>query len=675
MLSRWLHRGGLGQMLAPDPTFIEEEEKQEKTEFAGGIWDVLAPDPNFAGGSKSPNVKDTSSSTRVVVEDDLKLESYSTPDKGITSAHALSSTGNNNPKNESKVERQVLSAAKGLTESLLSPQNVWDDVNRFFTYCASTTELNEKKLKKVTKMLRKDPSLAMARASNMGNLVQNGFTPLHAAASAGNVEVAKILIDFTDEKKVGDADTTYHPVELDATDVVGRTALHVASEQGQMTMIRLLKDKMTERCGLEPIGENAPADLTGRTPLGWAVTSTAAKAKSNMGALRSELFSPGDKSIYGEKTPASVRTGGRKFGPGQRSALSVDLQFGFSDMPGHRVTMEDAICHRYPLIPPNRPNESVGFFGVFDGHGDGGISSNFIAENLINYITSSLEWETYDGKIEPIAQSMSQACIIADNDLKEKLEGGNSIQHGGSTGVMAIITVDSVLIGNVGDSRCILVQRESPSLDDNLSKEMEKMSTEEQLSKDEPASVSKKTIGEGIIVKALSTDHKPDILDEKTRIEKAGMEVIEEIFTIDGKVTRFAKIKKDDSNKIAVSRAFGDFDYKANEELNADEQAIICTPEITVHKRDHSNDMYLILACDGVYDVMSNDDVGNFVVTKAEELRKIVDADSVLAEVGDELLKKCLDLGSTDNMSVLIIDFPRCDQTDNTTRTLNFADV
>ena len=58
MLSRWLHRGGLGQMLAPDPTFIEEEEKQEKTEFAGGIWDILAPDPNFVN-AKSPKKPNT----------------------------------------------------------------------------------------------------------------------------------------------------------------------------------------------------------------------------------------------------------------------------------------------------------------------------------------------------------------------------------------------------------------------------------------------------------------------------------------------------------------------------------------------------------------------------------------------------------------------------------------
>ena len=381
---------------------------------------------------------------------------YSTPEKTKTSASGASSPETYTPKHDPKLERRVISAARELTESLLSPPNVWEDVNRFFSMCASSTQLNSKKLKKVKKMLRNDPSLAKARASNMGNLVPNGFTPLHAAASSGNADVAKILIDFKVEEEGGgggggetypgdgdDATTKkYHyPVELDETDVLGRTALHVASEQGHVGMVRLLKQKMTERNGLEPLGENAPIDLTGRTPLGWAATSRATRARSNMKTLRTELFSPGDKSVYGETTPASVRTGGGRGCTLARTAASssMDLRFGYSDMPGHRVTMEDAICYRYPLIPPNKSGEIVGFFGVFDGHGDGGVSSNFISDHLVTCVTSSLEWETSDGNVNPLAGSLSQACVVAYSDLMEKLGSGNSIQHGGSIGIVLFL--------------------------------------------------------------------------------------------------------------------------------------------------------------------------------------------------------------------------------------------
>ena len=77
--------------------------------------------------------------------------------------------------------------------------------------------------------------------------------------------------------------------------------------------------------------------------------------------------------------------------------------------------------------------------------------------------------------------------------------------------------------------------------------------------------------------------------------------------------------------------------------------------------------MYLVLACDGVWDVMSNDDAGSFVAAKAAELAGWTDEgvvegskieDGLLARVGDELLRECLDRGSEDNMSVLIVALP-----------------
>ena len=82
--------------------------------------------------------------------------------------------------------------------------------------------------------------------------------------------------------------------------------------------------------------------------------------------------------------------------------------------------------------------------------------------------------------------------------------------------------------------------------------------------------------------------------------------------------------------------------------MSSTEQAIICVPELTIHKRD-SEDQFLILACDGVWDVMSNEEVGQFVYGKWKQ------GMTVLAEVGDELLKECLARGSRDNMTALIV--------------------
>ena len=86
-----------------------------------------------------------------------------------------------------------------------------------------------------------------------------------------------------------------------------------------------------------------------------------------------------------------------------------------------------------------------------------------------------------------------------------------------------------------------------------------------------------------------------------------------------------------------------------------------CTPDIVVRERAEDEDMYLILACDGIWDVMSNDDVGEFVTRRVDERRLGAnngDRGEVLARVGDELLAACLNAGSRDNMSVLIVAFP-----------------
>jgi Serine/threonine protein phosphatase len=314
-----------------------------------------------------------------------------------------------------------------------------------------------------------------------------------------------------------------------------------------------------------------------------------------------------------------------------------------------------------------------------------------VGENIIPYFTSSKEWTTeFHGDVNVLAEGLKHACSTADVELKKELSKGNSVRRGGSTGVMAIVGSEYILVGNVGDSRCIIVQatnseeeeeEQSPSFnvdtqESTLAKDFQELSLggkNDTTSGDDKESTSK------IVVKALSTDHKPNLQEEKSRIEKAGMVVAEETFTIDGVTSTISKICKSASDRIAVSRAFGDFDYKENTDLSELEQAIIAVPEITIHHRDHSRDMYLILACDGVYDVMSNDMVGEFVVNKVNELSyNKDDTSAILPEVGDELLKECLNLGSSDNMSVLIVSLAKkCNghDKDSATRTLNFADV
>jgi serine/threonine protein phosphatase PrpC len=141
-------------------------------------------------------------------------------------------------------------------------------------------------------------------------------------------------------------------------------------------------------------------------------------------------------------------------------------------------------------------------------------------------------------------------------------------------------------------------------------------------------------------------DHKPYDEDEKRRIEKAGGMVL--IQRING--------------ALAVSRAFGDFDYKRNNELQPDEQQVSAKPVITVLDRttdsDQIKDSYAVLACDGIYDVLSNENLTSYITYKmlcGEQMDQITKG----------CLDLCLDLGSRDNMSICIVKLDQAPKKNN----------
>ena len=110
-------------------------------------------------------------------------------------------------------------------------------------------------------------------------------------------------------------------------------------------------------------------------------------------------------------------------------------------------------------------------------------------------------------------------------------------------------------------------------------------------------------------------DHKPSNELEKERIQNAGGSVM--IQRVNG--------------SLAVSRALGDFEYKNVEGKGPTEQLgegillsiksdnnhcafpVSPEPEFYVKAREEDSDQFLVLACDGVWDVMSNEDICNFI--------------------------------------------------------------
>ena len=118
---------------------------------------------------------------------------------------------------------------------------------------------------------------------------------------------------------------------------------------------------------------------------------------------------------------------------------------------------------------------------------------------------------------------------------------------------------------------------------------------------------------------ALSVDAKPSREDESKRIRDAGG------FVINNRVM----------GELAVSRAFGDSEFKKgiqsiigqdelmkgdenDGEKNWDQPLVIAEPEIQMVTVNES-DQFVLLACDGLYDVFTNDEIVSFVLVQLRE--------------------------------------------------------
>jgi len=174
----------------------------------------------------------------------------------------------------------------------------------------------------------------------------------------------------------------------------------------------------------------------------------------------------------------------------------------------------------------------------------------------------------------------------------------------GCTGICVIVRQEDILAANAGDSRAVLCRA-----------------------------------GQAV---ELSFDHKPASDIEKSRIEAAGGYLED---TPGG-----ARV----NGNLNLSRAIGDLEYKKRQDLPPEQQIICSTPDVLI-KEISPDDEFLILACDGIWDVMTNQDAVDFVRPRLKEGMD-------LGQIGTEMLDKCITpdpqqtqgLG-TDNMTVVIV--------------------
>lgn len=284
---------------------------------------------------------------------------------------------------------------------------------------------------------------------------------------------------------------------------------------------------------------------------------------------------------------------------------------------GRKGTNQDAM-----VVWENFNSSDSVFCGVFDGHGPYG---HFVAKKVRDSLPVKLltQWKTsgnggtspqLNGSISaslnseetasaiddewgesvdvdgsdmlpemfvPLKQSYLKAFKLMDKELK--LHPTIDCFCSGSTAVTLVKQGWDLVVGNLGDSRAIMATRDASN---------------------------------HLTAVQLTVDLKPNLPKEAARIQQCRGRVF--ALQDEPEVSR-VWLPNNDSPGLAMARAFGDFCLK--------DYGLISVPEIS-YRRLTEKDEFIILATDGVWDVLSNKEAVDVVAaapSRATAARALVD--------------------------------------------------
>ena len=224
--------------------------------------------------------------------------------------------------------------------------------------------------------------------------------------------------------------------------------------------------------------------------------------------------------------------------------------------------------------------------------------------------------------------------------FKQKCIGLEKCDKSGSCALITLIFDNKIYIANLGDSRAIM------------------------------------SVNGGTKIKQLTNDHKPNNPKEFERAIKNGSKIyiddydepvrdVSKLKFIKDK-NEFEKYKKKENNKeeivfreypsdLAVMRTIGDIKAK-KKEFGGIPGTIINKPDIFIYEIN-SNDDFIVLGCDGIYDDLTNQEVSNaaWYVFKNESKEKNYDIHELTQDACDIIMKFGLEKHTLDNLSCIVI--------------------
>ncbi|XP_057503265.1 probable protein phosphatase 2C 34 [Actinidia eriantha] len=240
--------------------------------------------------------------------------------------------------------------------------------------------------------------------------------------------------------------------------------------------------------------------------------------------------------------------------------------------------------------------EDMMFCGIFDGHGPWG---HFVAKRVRETMPTSLlcNWQealaeasvnlSFDMESEKKPhgfniwkRSYLKTCAAVDRDLGQHQKIDSF--HSGTTALTIVRQGDLLVVANVGDSRAVLAT----------------------------------TSDDGSLIQVqLTVDFKPNLPQEAERI----MRCKGRVFCLqDEPGVHRVWLPNEESPGLSMSRAFGDYCVK--------DFGLISVPEVT-QRHITGNDQFVVLATDGVWDVVSNQEAVDIVSStpdRAKSAKRLV---------------------------------------------------
>ncbi|CAL1406633.1 unnamed protein product [Linum trigynum] len=275
---------------------------------------------------------------------------------------------------------------------------------------------------------------------------------------------------------------------------------------------------------------------------------------------------------------------------------------------GRKGINQDAMIVWEDFLP-----EDVTFCGVFDGHGPHGhLVARKVRDTLPGKLMSFLDTNQpkqdgsgqiccngnskrledggdleKDGSIEDKLDSLwREAFMKSYKAMDKELKSHPNLDCfcSGSTAVTIVKQGSNLFMGYIGDSRAIMGSKDS---------------------------------NDSMVAIQLTVDLKPDLPREAERIKRCKGRVF--ALQDEPEVSR-VWLPFDDAPGLAMARAFGDFCLK--------EYGVISIPEFS-HRLLTERDQFIVLASDGVWDVLSNEEVVDIVSSapaRSSAARLVVDS-------------------------------------------------